>query len=140
MLRTHDGFDACVNQIRPIQAILPHTPGERRLFMAVSVTAGVCEEIIARGMLIWYAAHAMPRVPAALVATLVFGFAHLYQGWEGVLKTALVGAVFAALYLVTGSLLAPILAHIMIDVSAGILSYKVITTPFQSRPASLPTP
>jgi len=52
---------------------------------------------------------------ALVLSTILFGFAHIYQGWKGVLGTGLVGGVLAYLYLSTGSLLLPIVLHILID-------------------------
>jgi hypothetical protein len=41
-----------------------------------------------------------------------FGLAHLYQGWTGVIETALAGALLGALYLANGRNLAlPMAAH-----------------------------
>jgi hypothetical protein len=43
------------------------------------------------------------------------GFSHIYQGWKGVLRTGLVGALLAYLYFFTGSLILPMVCHILID-------------------------
>lgn len=40
---------------------------------------------------------------AADGAVLVVGLAHLYQGWGGVLDTALIGVLMAGLYFASGS-------------------------------------
>lgn len=62
--------------------ILPHTLKERRTFDGVSVTAGVCEEVIFRGYSIAYlmAVLGAPFWVAAVLSSIVFGFAHVYQG------------------------------------------------------------
>ena len=49
---------------------------------------------------------------------LAFGWAHLYQGAGGVISTALIGVLLTVLYLVTGSLLVPMLVHVAIDLLA----------------------
>jgi membrane protease YdiL (CAAX protease family) len=46
---------------------------------------------------------------------IVFGLAHAYQGWVGVLATTVVGAVFAGLYLSTGELWIVMAAHVVLD-------------------------
>jgi membrane protease YdiL (CAAX protease family) len=99
-------------------ALLPRTAGERRLFTAVGVTAGVCEEWLYRGFFLAVVAALAGGLPTGVlvvIAALAFGLAHAYQGKAGVLTTGLVGGVMAALYLETGSLLLPVLLHAAID-------------------------
>ncbi|MGY1706930.1 type II CAAX prenyl endopeptidase Rce1 family protein [Geodermatophilus sp. SYSU D00697] len=99
-------------------ALLPRTRAERRLFTVVGVTAGVCEEWLYRGFfLAVVAAVAGGLSTAALVAVAAaaFGLAHAYQGVAGVLTTGVLGGVLAALYLDTGSLLLPVVLHVLID-------------------------
>jgi membrane protease YdiL (CAAX protease family) len=100
-------------------ALLPRTTGERRLFTLVGITAGVCEEWLYRGFFLAVVAGlAGGRLSEAwlvVVAAAAFGLAHAYQGWAGVVTTGLLGAVMAALYLQTGSLLLPVLLHTAID-------------------------
>ena len=56
--------------------LMPHTIAERRLFWAVSATAGICEEIIFRGFLTWYLLAWMGPVMAVIVASIIFGAGH----------------------------------------------------------------
>jgi membrane protease YdiL (CAAX protease family) len=105
-------------QIDPLGPMLP-TPGrERWLFAAVSVTAGICEEVLFRGLLIGWVDSLLPGLPylvLGLISAVVFGLGHLYQGWKGVLGTGLLGGLFAALFLLTRSLYLPIIIHALID-------------------------
>jgi membrane protease YdiL (CAAX protease family) len=99
-------------------ALLPRSPGERRLFTVVGVTAGVCEEWLYRGFFLAVLSAVTGGLPpAALVvaAAAAFGLAHAYQGTGGVLTTGVLGAVMAVLYLDTRSLLLPVLLHALID-------------------------
>ena len=99
-------------------ALLPRTAGERRLFTAVGVTAGVCEEWLYRGFFLAVVAAIAGGLPTGVlvvIAALAFGLAHAYQGRAGVLTTGVLGGVMAALYLQTGSLLLPVLLHAAID-------------------------
>jgi uncharacterized protein len=104
-------------------ALLPATTEERLLWAAVAVSAGICEEIVFRGWLL-AALHGQAGLGGtALIclAAAIFGLAHLYQRTAGVILTAFAGAVFCVLYVVTGSLLLPILLHILIDVRFAVL-------------------
>jgi membrane protease YdiL (CAAX protease family) len=104
-------------------AMLPGNRAERALALAVAVSAGICEELVYRGLLIAVGVGllGLPAVAAAALSCLVFGLAHLYQGVGGVLGSTLVGAVLAAVYLVGASLLAPVLLHALLDVRALLL-------------------
>jgi membrane protease YdiL (CAAX protease family) len=67
-------------------------------------------------------------VPIVLAA-LAFGWAHLYQGWTGVLATALLGGLFAWLYWATGSLLLPVLLHVLVDLRAMLVRVPATGAP-----------
>ncbi|MEO6955969.1 MAG: CPBP family intramembrane glutamic endopeptidase [Antricoccus sp.] len=104
-----------------VVAMLPRTAAERQWFGAVSVTAGICEEIAYRGFLLAVIAAIAPGFPvvvAAVVAVVGFGVAHAYQGPQGIVGTMVIGAVLAALYLTTWSLIAPMILHALIDLRA----------------------
>jgi len=107
--------------------LLPHNRSEFALFVVLAVTAGLCEEILYRGFLIWYASQFAGTVAAVGIAALVFGFGHAYQGWRGAAQTFVLGVAFALLYLYTQSLWIPMACHIAIDVNGGILSYAAFT-------------
>ena len=49
--------------------------------------------------------------------SILFGISHLYQGIQGVVMTAVVGALFMCLFLVTNSLILPIALHFFVDFS-----------------------
>jgi uncharacterized protein len=97
--------------------ILPVTVDELRLFAFVAVTAGICEETLYRGFLIRYFTQEWHwNIGAALILQAVmFGLAHTYQGLKGIGVTAFLGGVFAALYLMSGALILPMLIHVVID-------------------------
>ncbi len=99
-------------------ALLPRTPGERRLFTLVGLTAGICEEWLYRAFFLAVVAALAGGPPDWLlvaVAGVAFGLAHAYQGLAGIALTGVLGSVFASLYLSTGSLLLPVLLHVLVD-------------------------
>ncbi len=100
-------------------ALLPATSSERRTWVAVALTAGICEELLFRGFLLFYFAHFFPALPqwgAIGISSATFGVAHAYQGGKGVLRTGLLGLVLAFVYVATGSLLPSMALHTLIDV------------------------
>jgi membrane protease YdiL (CAAX protease family) len=98
-------------------ALIPVTPRERFLFAAVATSAGICEEIVFRGWLLATLHSQMGLGGAMLIfaAAVIFGVMHAYQGVIGVVATAWAGALFCVVYVVTGSLLVPIVLHVLMD-------------------------
>ena len=74
---------------KSVDSLLPHSLLEVLLWIAVSITAGFCEEIAFRGYL-QRQFHALSGsiVIAVLAQALVFGVAHSYQGWKSVVVIA----------------------------------------------------
>jgi membrane protease YdiL (CAAX protease family) len=105
--------------------IVPRTAGELAVFMAVAITAGVWEELLYRGFLIWLLAPAVGLADAVVLSAVFFGIGHAYQGWRGVLTTGLVGLVFAILYVLSNSLWWLILAHALIDIYGGLAAFQL---------------
>ena len=106
--------------------MLPTNSVERRLAAAVAIGAGVSEELIFRGFLIAAGVDLLGSrvVPAALLSSLVFGWAHRYQGWKAMLEIGFLGLVFCGLYLATASLLMPMLIHVAMDLRGLVLVPK----------------
>jgi membrane protease YdiL (CAAX protease family) len=104
----------------------PHSRRELHRFFGVSVTAGIVEETIYRGFLFWYLLHGMPSWGALLVSSLLFGLGHSYQGIGGMLRVTGVGLAFGGLYLLSGSLWLPILAHMLLDIQQGSLVREML--------------
>lgn len=113
-------------QMTYIQWFLPTNPKEYRWFIfGVSVTAGICEEILFRGYLLHALGEYVPMYGAVLISSVLFGLPHIYQGPTHVFRTALLGLILSLIYWATGSLLVPVLLHIVVDVYGGALAYVV---------------
>lgn len=96
--------------------VLPKTSRDYRSFKLLGVTAGITEEIIFRGFLIWGLSLWFDLWLASVLALIVFVLSHLYQeSMAELVKIAFVGAIFTVLYLMSGSLITAIFTHIMID-------------------------
>ncbi|WP_169739597.1 CPBP family intramembrane glutamic endopeptidase [Amycolatopsis taiwanensis] len=116
--------------LETFKGILPRTADERRLAVAVSVTAGICEELVYRGFLIGFGVGVFGLDPyvAGGLAVLFFGLAHLYQGWLGTVRVTLVGIILTGLYLGTGSLVVPILLHAVMDIVSLVFAPRFLRT------------
>jgi membrane protease YdiL (CAAX protease family) len=98
--------------------LLPSSGEERRWWWLVCLTAGICEEIIYRGFLLRYW-HVLPwhltLTWALVVSSVIFGIGHIYQGAAGAVQTTVIGFIFGGLFMVTGTLWLPIVAHALLD-------------------------
>jgi membrane protease YdiL (CAAX protease family) len=92
----------------PVDLSIFGEAGDTRAFLAWLAEAltlsAFGEEMVFRGYLIRRVSELMGntsvgRVAAVVVSSTLFGLAHRYQGWAGVIATAMIGAALATLYL-----------------------------------------
>jgi membrane protease YdiL (CAAX protease family) len=124
LVRSEEGRRRARESIASARVFAPHTAIEKRWFDAMAVSAGIEEELIFRGFCFAYLAAWVPGMPTGVVialAALVFGLGHLYQGAAGIVKTGALGVLFGVLFWMTGSVWAPILLHVVVDLSSGWL-------------------
>jgi membrane protease YdiL (CAAX protease family) len=104
--------------------MIPRTRKEKRLFTFLSLSAGICEEIIYRGFLVFLVQSIFPGLPVWLmvfIPSAIFGIGHFYQGWKGILTTGAMGAVFMCVFLVTDSLFLCMALHFLMDFSSAFI-------------------
>ncbi len=123
---TQKQLDGIRKRFGKLSLIFPQNGNELARFYGLSITAGIVEEILWRGFLIWYLSQFMPLWGAALVSIIGFGLAHAYQGVANLPPIIAVGAVFTGLYLLTGSIWLPVILHAAVDILQGRLAYDVI--------------
>ena len=110
-------------EARSIGAYLPRGIVETVLWIAVSMSAGFCEEITFRGYFQQqFAALTGHRFAGVLLQALLFGVIHCYQGFVACIKITLFGLMYGALAAWRGSLRPGIAAHAWTDLWAGWLS------------------
>jgi membrane protease YdiL (CAAX protease family) len=117
--------------------LVPQTPKERGVWVLVSISAGITEEIAYRGFLTTYFYYLEPSMPlwlALVFSTIAFAGAHLYQGWSNMVGILLMGALFAYLYWATHSLFLSMVSHTLIDLA--ILARR----PHQTVKVTIPEP
>ncbi|WP_214794895.1 MULTISPECIES: CPBP family intramembrane glutamic endopeptidase [unclassified Exiguobacterium] len=107
--------------------LLPRTKNEEQAWSAVSVTAGVTEEFIFRGVLLYTISLyiEVPNLTIALIGGALFGMAHAYQGIKGVVTTGIVGFGLGLLYLGIGVLWPVMVLHVLLDLIAGPIHVDV---------------
>ena len=119
-----------------IAFMLPRTAREQGWFLALSTTAGFCEELLYRGYLPWFFSPWLGDVGAMALVVVLFGIGHAYQGRSGAVKATLAGAFMAALVLITNSLIPAMIVHALIDIGSGTLGYWLL----RDHPDASPTP
>ncbi len=99
-----------------IAALLPRNRPELGWGAALSINAGIVEEALFRLALpaLLVVVTGEP-VSAFVLAAIVFGALHAYQGWIGVLATTVVGVLFTLLYVASGSIVLAMLVHALFD-------------------------
>ena len=118
--------------------VLPQNDRDLRRFYLLSFTAGVVEEVLYRGFVLWVLAQWMPVWAAVGVSSLAFGLAHGYQGASGVLRTGGIGLLLACAYVGSGSIWLPIVFHALFDVVQGVQIRELFKTGKAERSSRAP--
>lgn len=118
--------------LETIKVLAPRSGAEFICWIALSCTAGFCEELMFRGYLQkqLFAITGKLWLAVALQAVL-FGSIHLYQSWRGAVSITVYGALFGVLAVMRKSLRPGMIQHAGQDTLMGIilgllLKYKFI--------------
>jgi len=104
-----------------VAMLIPTDTAGRVVWVAVSFTAGFCEESAFRGYLMTrlrLVGGLKSWVIPTIFSALSFGVCHAYQGIPGLIVIAIYGILFSLLYIRTGSIWPGIIAHFFQDFSA----------------------
>jgi membrane protease YdiL (CAAX protease family) len=117
--------------LKHAEPLVPRTAGEYRGMIVVAFTAGICEELLFRGFVMWYFLAFWPGTRSGLILAIVassilFGFGHIYLGMRNVSGTAIGGLFFAALVVLAGSLLPAMVLHAAVDLNSFDLGYRAV--------------
>ncbi len=108
---------------RSVNAYLPRGFAEVPLWIALSLTAGFCEELVFRGYFQrQFTAFTRSRALGLLLQAVLFGVAHGYQGIAATIKITLFGALYGCLAMWRRSLRPGMVAHAWADIYSGWLS------------------
>ena len=92
------------------------------LVLLVVLRAGVVEELFYRGYAIErLQSLGLNRYFAGIIPLLIFGFAHVTNGWANVVVALAIGSVLMAVYLWRRDLVANMLGHFMVDFISVVL-------------------
>ena len=125
-----------------VRLFMPRDAGERAWWIAVSVLAGIGEEIT------WRCVQTQLLVPivgaygvAALLSAISFGGAHFLQGWRSCAVIVVFALGFQTVVWASGGLFVAMAVHVAYDVTAGITYGRLgrelgYTAPGSGSPAS----
>jgi CAAX protease family protein len=108
-------FGAQVYSPVVVRSILPRDRREWLLVPLALIPSVFLEELLFRSLLLGGFAIFVSPVLLAILWSMIFGAMHLPQGALGIVVAALLGLLLSALFLATMSLLAPVIAHYVIN-------------------------
>lgn len=110
---------------------IPANSKELFHFVFLALAAGIGEEIIFRGYLIHYLIYWTGHtysgiVTACFFASFLFAFLHGYQGYKSMVKIFVLALLFAAIFVLSQSLVLVMIIHTLIDLTSGWLGIYVL--------------
>jgi hypothetical protein len=107
--------------MKTIAQLAPQNAWQLAVWIFLSISAGICEELVFRGYLLQQFARASGRVwIGVLFSSLLFGVAHGYEGASGMIAITVYGSLFCLLAIRRGSLRPGMIAHAWHDIFSGV--------------------
>lgn len=115
------GLSKQVEDVKKLAFLAPHGVLEIALWLAVSCTAGFCEEVMYRGYLQrQFAAWTNIAWVAVIAQGMMFGASHAYEGGRRMVLIAIFGMMFGIVALMRKSLRPGMITHAGYDIIAGL--------------------
>ena len=109
--------------------MIPYTRQELVWFtLGLSLSAGLCEELLFRAFLIGVLSEQLGTLPSLLLSSAAFGICHCYQGWKNIIRTALIGLLLGVVFIFTELLWVVVIIHTAIDAYGGLVGYMLNKT------------
>ncbi len=110
----------------PLKALLQTPRDTVLMIVTVMVAGGLREEAQRAFVLTRFRQSLGGSVVGLLLFSVAFGVGHVQQGWDAVILTALMGLMWGVVYLVRGSIVAPVVSHAAFDVLQ-VLQFSLTT-------------
>jgi uncharacterized protein len=115
------------------EKILPQAKAELLPFLALALTAGICEEFLYRGFAMAALTRAgLPAWAVVLLSSVLFAMAHLYQGRAGIVSTLVIGTVFGTARIAYDGVAPVIVWHSTVDAVAGVAGPRYLLKQVQA--------
>jgi membrane protease YdiL (CAAX protease family) len=119
---TREKAESIIEKMKDSYHYLPKSRHEFIWFNLLSLSAGVCEEIIFRLFMFSYLLETTNVATAFILTNIIFAITHIGSGKQNMIGAFILGLLFTAIYYFTNIWLAMIL-HTAIDISTGALGY-----------------
>lgn len=103
------------NDVNPFQTLI-RAPNGILMMGALSIIVGGLREEVQRAFVLHRFTQIGTPVVGLIIFSVLFGLGHQVQGWDAVLMTTALGAIWGAVYLRRRSLVAPAVCHGAFDV------------------------
>ncbi len=120
-----DTYTDVKDKMKDVYHYLPKTKREFNWFIILSISAGICEEIIFRLFLFEYLNENIGLLIAFVLTNIIFALTHIGMGKQNIISSFILGLLFSAIYYFTDNIWIAILLHIAIDINGGILGYRI---------------
>ncbi len=132
---TPENVEMLKDKMKSILFYLPWSKKELRWFILLSISAGICEEIIFRLFLFEFLKEYAGLIVAFLLTNILFSLTHIMSGKQNMIGSLLLGILFTAIYYFTENIWISILLHMGLDVNNGLLGYKIMNSdPVEKSP------
>ncbi len=119
--------DAVAAEYKDKEYMIPRSNKSMAMFAVLAVIVGVSEEIIFRGYLYAYFQDqwGFTALLSFIIINVIFGLLHYHQGRSAVIDTMTLGFAMSHLYIKSGSLLLPIIFHILYDLKIVLIAWII---------------
>lgn len=109
-----------------VQFLMPHGSSEIAMWVALSLTAGICEETLFRGYLQkQFMALTQSDTLGILFSATMFGLAHGYQGFSRAVQIGVLGVMYGILTQWRRSVRPGMISHTLQDVLGGLFAGSI---------------
>jgi membrane protease YdiL (CAAX protease family) len=122
---TPENFTNIKDKMKDVSHFIPKTKIEFEWFIILSISAGICEEIIFRLFLFEFLNETSHLLVAFVLTNIVFAITHIATGKQNLINSFILGLLFSAIYYFTKNIWIAVFLHIAIDINAGILAYRL---------------
>lgn len=122
---TSDKLIIIKDKMKDVYHYLPKTRKEFDWFITLSISAGICEEIVFRLFLFEFLKDNANLLIAFVLANIIFAITHIGMGKQNIISSFILGLLFSAIYYYTQNIWIAVFLHIAIDINGGILGYRM---------------
>ena len=120
---TMEKAESVIEKMKDNYHYLPKSKREFIWFNLLSLSAGICEEIIFRLFIFSYLLENTNLAIAFILTNIIFAITHVGSGKQHILSAFILGLLFTAIYYFTSNIWLSMILHSAIDISAGFLGY-----------------